>query len=74
MELDRAAVEIALRAVISWADYDLHKDLDDPSDPDEPDADNYTSLTRRFIKAYTEADQGNSKSNVRTLEETRVTR
>jgi hypothetical protein len=53
IELDRDAVEAALRAVIEYIDYDLHKDLEGEDDPiGEGVEDTYPVLADRFIAAY----------------------
>ncbi|GAA2842493.1 hypothetical protein [Kribbella solani] len=46
--LDRAAVDRALRSVIEYADYDLHKALEG----DETGEDTYAEHVARFIAAY----------------------
>ncbi|MFC5268497.1 hypothetical protein ACFPJ1_40865 [Kribbella qitaiheensis] len=50
--LDRAAVDKALRKVISFADYDLHKGIECDEETGE---DTYAEHVERFMAAYTEA-------------------
>lgn len=51
--LDKARVDFALRSLISYLDYDLHKDLDNPEDPD---GDTYPNLVEYFVSSYDSTD------------------
>lgn len=56
MVLEIEKVEDALRAVIAELDYDLHKELENPEDPDSEDNYTYANLAALFIEAYIDAD------------------
>lgn len=49
MALDREAVDKALRTVITWVDYDLHKSLERDEETGE---DMYGEHVDRFIEVY----------------------
>lgn len=48
-ELDREAVDKALRTVMAWVDYDLHKSLERDEETGE---DTYAEHVDRFMAAY----------------------